>query len=190
MPPIHPAIVHFPIALVVFSVAADLIGSWLHSASLRAAGFWALMAAALAGTAAVAAGYYDMNRATLGPELDGYIHLHLRLGWTVLVAIILLALWRWRIGLWATRWQHILYGTAALVVVGLTAFQGWYGGEMVYGHGASVAVTGQGVEPAETAKQRLQAVYEAFGAPGGQGHGSAGESPDRAHPPDRPAHAN
>lgn len=174
MPPLHPAIVHLPIALVVFSVVADLIGSWTRSASLRAAGFWALAAAAPAAIAAVAAGYYDMNRATLSAELDGVIHLHVRTGWALMIALVLLALWRWRIGLEPKGWKGGVYTVAAIGMLGLVAFQGWYGGEMVFAYGASVAATGQGVEPAKEAKQRLRAVYEAFGAPGGMGHGEGG----------------
>ena len=178
IPPILPAIVHLPIAFVVLSVAADLIGSWTRSASLRATGFWSLMAGAITALLAVAAGYYDMNRATLSAETDGLVHLHVRTGWAVLVAVTLLAAWR----LWAwhrdrraasPRRAGPAYTLMALLVLSLVAFQGWYGGEMVYAYGTSVAATGQGVEPAGEAKRRLWAVYQALGAPAGMGHSMA-----------------
>ncbi len=46
MPPIHPAIVHFPIALLVLSVVADIFGFLYQSESLRGAGWWSLLGAA------------------------------------------------------------------------------------------------------------------------------------------------
>lgn len=182
IPPVHPAIVHLPIAFVVLSVAADLIGSWTRTASLRATGFWSLMGAAVTAGLAVLAGYFDMNRANLSAETDGLVHLHLLTGWAVLVFVTLLAAWRW----W--KWWRdtaeprsvgALYSLAALLVLGLVAFQGWYGGEMVYAYGTSVAPMGQGVEPAKSAKRRLQVVYEALGAPAGMGHGSMSGMPQR-----------
>jgi hypothetical protein len=50
---------------------------------------WAAAASLLA---VVPAGYFDMNRASLNEELDGLIHLHVRIGWAVVVAVIVLAL--------------------------------------------------------------------------------------------------
>jgi uncharacterized membrane protein len=66
MPPVHPAIIHFPIALVVFSFVADWLGYFRRSDSLRAAAFWSLVAAFLGATVAVATGYSDMWRAHFG----------------------------------------------------------------------------------------------------------------------------
>jgi uncharacterized membrane protein len=184
LPPIHAAIVHLPIGFVVLSVSTDLIGSWTRTASLQAAGFWSLMGAALTAPLAVLAGYFDMNRANLSAETDGLVHLHLITGWLVLGAITALAAWRW----WKFRRSNadpqphgFLYPTAAVLVLALVGFQGWYGGEMVYAHGASVAPTGQGVEPADVAKRRLQTIYEALGAPGGMGHGTKPGRPETPH---------
>lgn len=129
LPPVHPAIVHLPIAFVVLSVAADLIGSWTRSASLRATGFWSLMAGAVTAVLAVLARYYDMNRATLSAETDGIVHLPVRIGWAVLVSVTLLALWRgWT---WHRDRRAVsppragpAYSLMALLVLGLVAFQG------------------------------------------------------------------
>lgn len=176
MPPVHPAVVHLPIALVVLSVTADLVGSWARRTSLQAAGFWSLIAAAVTAGLAVATGYYDMNRASLSAEADGLVHLHMRIGWLVLVATAALALWRW--WLWRRRAAGLplgpVYSIAAILLLGLVAFQAWYGGEMVYAYGTSVAATGQGVEAADSGKRRLRTVYEALRAPGGMGHDGQG----------------
>src|SRR6267378_3971171 len=66
MPPLHPAFVHFPIALVGFSFIADLPARLLNRPSLRSAGFWSLIGALLGSIAAAATGYFDFGRDALG----------------------------------------------------------------------------------------------------------------------------
>jgi uncharacterized membrane protein len=157
MPPLHPAIVHFPIALVGFSFLTDLLGRLLNKPSLRAAGFWSLIGALLGGVVTAATGYYDFTRDTLG-DTSRYVDFHMDMGWILLGAVAVLALWRW-LG-YARRElpPGLPYLAAALLVVGLTLFQGWYGGEMVYSQGAGVAASGKGTEPAANGQQRLDKI--------------------------------
>jgi uncharacterized membrane protein len=49
MPPLHPAFVHFPIALVVFSFIAELLNRLFNKPSLRATGSWTLLGALVFG---------------------------------------------------------------------------------------------------------------------------------------------
>lgn len=65
MPPIHPAIVHYPIALVSLSVIADLLGSFGGNESLQTVGWWSLLGAAIGAALALIAGLFDMNRLIL-----------------------------------------------------------------------------------------------------------------------------
>jgi uncharacterized membrane protein len=97
MKPIHPILVHFSIALLVFSVAADLGGFFTGQASLRDVGWWALLAAAFGGVVTVAAGVFDMRRAELQEATHHRVHRHMRVGFVLLAAIIGLMLWRWRL---------------------------------------------------------------------------------------------
>ena len=162
MPPVHPALVHFPIALVTFSFVADLLGHLRDSASLRAAGFWAMVGAALSSTLTVAAGYVDMNRATLG-EVHDYVDFHMYVGWVMFVAVVLLTLWRWFLYAKTERRAGWSYLVPALLVLALTAFQGWFGGEMVYAKGAGIAETGKGVEPPNASHRRIDWVMNLLG---------------------------
>src|SRR3546814_9326005 len=63
MKPIHPMLVHFPIALLVFSVSADGAAYVTRIESLGSTGWWTLLGAAISALAAVAAGLFDMYRA-------------------------------------------------------------------------------------------------------------------------------
>jgi len=155
MPPLHPAFVHFPIALVVFSFVADLLGRWTKRPSLRAAGFWSLIGALLMGAITATTGYYDFTRAALG-ETARYADFHQDIGFVLVGCVVVLTIWRWLAYARRDVSPGPLYLIAALLVVGITLFQGWYGGEMVYSQGAGVAAAGKGTEPPASGKQRLE----------------------------------
>ncbi len=164
MAPLHPAFVHFPIALVVFSFIADLLGRIFNKASLRAAGFWSLIAALLFGAVTAATGYYDMTR--LRPVLGDtyrYVDFHMDIGWILIGAVVVLTAWRWFVYARKDRSPGFAYLIAAVLVMGLVLFQGWYGGEMVYSQGAGVAPTGKGTEPPANGKQLLDKVTKGGG---------------------------
>jgi len=159
MAPLHPAFVHFPIALVVFSFLADMLGRISNRASLRAAAFWSLIAALLFGAVTAATGYYDMTR--LRPVLGDtfrYVDFHFDVGLILVGAVVVLTAWRWLVYARRDRSPGLAYLIAALLVMGLVLFQGWYGGEMVYSQGAGVAAASKGTEPAANGKQRLEKV--------------------------------
>lgn len=158
MPPLHPAIVHYPIALVTLSVVADLLGYLNDSSSLRGAGWWALLGAAIGAALAIVAGLFDMNREKIEHAAHERVHTHMKVGFTLFAVIAGLTVWRWfiytdpRSGL---GWGYL---AAAFIVLALTFFQGWLGGELVYSDGVGVAPTGQGTEPPDEAKKRVASV--------------------------------
>ena len=162
--PVHPALVHLPIAFVLLSVAADLVARLAKSETQRAAfrsvGFWSLLAGLVGGALAIAAGYLDMNRASFKPETDQFVDLHMTIGWALGGCLVVLAAWRWLIWHRGQMTINNSYLVAAFLVLGITLFQGWYGGEMVYSYGAGVAPTGQGTEAATVARQPLIAVRD------------------------------
>jgi len=160
--PVHPALVHLPIAFVLLSVSADLTARLTKSESRRAAfrtvGFWALIAGLVGGVLTIAAGYLDMNRANLTPETHELVDLHETIGWVLGVALTILSAWRWLIWHRGQMTINTAYLVAAFAVLCITFFQGWYGGEMVYAYGAGVAPAGQGTETVQAAKRPLMAV--------------------------------
>ena len=158
MPPLQPAFVHFPIALVVFSFITDLLGRLFGWASLRAAGFWCLIGALIFGGIAAVTGYFDFTRDSLGAETARYADFHQDIGYILVGAVVVLTVWRWLVYARRDISPGYLYLVAALLVMGLTLFQGWYGGEMVYSQGAGVAATGKGTEPPANDKQTLDKI--------------------------------
>ena len=161
LPPIHPAIVHFPIALITLSVVAEFIGYFWRSEAARTVAWWALVGTVISVAFTVPAGYTDMWRASLTPETHELVHTHLKIGWILAGGFVVLAAWRWFIRSKADAVPGGGYLTVAAIVFALTMFQGWYGGEMAYAHGAGVSAAGQGVRAPERAKATLTAVAEA-----------------------------
>jgi uncharacterized membrane protein len=163
MPPLHPSLVHFPIALITLAVIAECVGYFRNSPTARAVGWWALVGAAVGGVLTVAAGYWDMGRAALTHETHELVHVHLKVGWALFAAIGALTVWRAIIRTKRQDTPGTGYLIAALLVLALTFFQGWFGGELAYAHGAGVAAAGQGMRPAEQAKENARAVATALG---------------------------
>lgn len=178
--PIHPAVVHLPIAFVLLSVASDVfarvVKTETHRAPFRILGFGALVAAVIGTAAAIAAGYWDIHRDALAQETDRFVSLHITIGWIFGGVLLLLAAWRWLIWYRGQMTINTAYLVAGFLVLGLTFFQGWFGGEMVYSYGAGVAAAGQGTQTAEAAQGRLAAVGNALQSSGASQVGGA-ESP-------------
>lgn len=136
--PIHPIVVHFPIALLVTSVVSDAAYFFSSLETLHHAGWWMIFAAAATGVATVAAGVFDMRRAALGDDVHEKVHRHMWVGVALLAVVCALALWRWTFFAKPAEPLSALYLDFGLLAVALAAFQGWLGGELVYTHGVSV----------------------------------------------------
>ena len=138
MTPIHPMLVHFPIALLVGSVFADFLTVLGAGDSLREAGWWALLGAAVGAMFTVLAGLFDMYRALLTEAAHERVHQHMKVGFALATFIAALAIWRGMIHFEQGVGLGWPYMAVAFLAVGLAAFQGWLGGELVYTLGVGV----------------------------------------------------
>lgn len=130
--PLHPALVHFPIACWSLATLADFASLHFGETAWRPAG-QLLIAGTLLAIPALLAGFYELARvADDSPALrDVYAHMGAMSGALLLYAASLLL-----------RLDHISLtapGPAALACSALGFFAlavgGWLGGKLVYGHG-------------------------------------------------------
>lgn len=149
MSPVHPALVHYPIALVTLSVLADVIGFFVDSQSLQNAGWWALLGAAIKQAGYHGEGRADMTREKIEPAAHRRVHTHMKVGLTLFAALAALTVWRWLIYSSLAHPIGWIYLVVACLVLGLAFFQGWLGGELVFADGVGVAPTGSGREHAD-----------------------------------------
>jgi len=129
--PLHPALVHFPVACWTLAVAADFVSlfsvesAWRWSAGLLAIGCSMAVPAMLAGL-------LELPRVPEGQPLrDTYWHMSANLlAFTLFTTRLLVGL---------DNWQPVAPDAVALWLdaVGLIGLGGggWLGGRLVYGHG-------------------------------------------------------
>lgn len=129
--PLHPALVHFPVACWSLAVAADVAGLWLGEAAWR---WGAGLLAIGCGVAVVAmmAGMVELPRVPDGaPMRDAWIHMGAMLAaFTLFAARLLMRL----DGLEPLAPDTLAFLLDAGGFVAL-AIGGWFGGRLVYGHG-------------------------------------------------------
>ncbi len=130
----HGGATHFPIALLMVSVAFDHAGFWwpneVRREEFNAVGFYSLLLAAAASPVAVLSGLALSQGTLLG---TGALAMHHYFVWPAFGLMIGLAVWRWMVrGRAARRVGGGYLALATLTVVAMMA-AGYWGGEMLLG---------------------------------------------------------
>ena len=135
---IHPITVHFTIALFTMAVIFEGLGWLFKKESLKNAGWWNLLFAALAAIVSILTG---LKAASTAPHDDAFhriMEIHETLGFVALAVIIGLFVWRSIAkGKFAAK---LLYAYLVLAAGGLAVMfaGGYFGGELVFTHGMGV----------------------------------------------------
>lgn len=155
---LHPVADHFTVALLFVGVLADLIGSliparrWIRYMALTLM----IMGAAAAASSWLTGGWeaHRVKSMTTGAAHD-ILKDHAELGdWLVWIFAIL-ALWRIGVeALGSLASSRPIYLIAAVVAIGLLGYQGYMGGEMVYGYGVGTALQAAAPSPASKPSAR------------------------------------
>ena len=134
---IHPATVHFPIALLLAGVAMDLYAWWRGRQELLRVAHGILVAGVLAGLLAALSGFLAFL--TLPPthteEAHTLMYWHLGLQVAALVAFASVVLARWRL---RQRAPAGVLRTTGLVAAGLLVVGSYLGGHLVYRGAAGI----------------------------------------------------
>ena len=140
MHPIHPMVVHFPIALLITSVVFDFLAMrWRHK-SFQDAGFYTLLAGLLGAAVAVLTGAMAEELAEDTGIPESVLEIHEALGYATLLFFIgLLALrllMRWKL----IREIPALYLAMGVAGIMILSAAGYFGGSLVYDFGAGVSM--------------------------------------------------
>lgn len=146
LPPLHPIMVHFTVALVPAALASDVVGAWLGKDSLRAVGFWAIVYAALLTPLTAITGWlWLQSKPPMGHEI---MSTHMALGICLAATLVPLAAWR--------AWLHAhgklpgrAYFLVAAIVLAEIGAQGYIGGSMTFGHEATKGKQAEAGSPGE-----------------------------------------
>jgi len=135
---IHAALNDLPPALLPMAVLFDLLGAFLKRDSLKAAGFWTLMAGVLGSGAAIVSGLLAEDATPHGAEAHAIMETHETLAFIVLGLFAILAIWRLvRRGVWNEKEQLVAL-TAGVIGVALIVVTASFGGRLVFEHGVGI----------------------------------------------------
>jgi uncharacterized membrane protein len=135
---LHAALNDLPAALLLASVLFDLLGSATRRESLRAAGFWTLLAGVAGGALAAASGLFAEREVAHAEAAHAIMQTHKTLSVIVLVMFGGLALWRLaRRGVLRERERPVAL-TASVIAVALMVYAARLGGALVFEHGAGI----------------------------------------------------
>lgn len=134
---LHAALNDLPAALLLMAVLFDVLGVINHRDSLKAAGFWCLVAGALGGVLAAFAGWMAEGAAPQDDAAHAVLEIHETMAWVTLAVFGVLAAWRLVRRVLGRREQTI-FTAAGTIAVGLLVFTGKLGGNLVFDHGVGV----------------------------------------------------
>ena len=136
--PIHPMLVHFPIALLFVSVFFDLLSFYTGREDFKKGAFWLLILGWIAGLAATLTGILSEEVVEKAGVPEAAIERHEFFALTTLALFVGLMLVRfWIRNRWSSR-DRLVYMGVALVGLSLLATTGFWGGDLVYRYGAGV----------------------------------------------------
>ncbi len=136
--PIHPAVITFPIGLLVSVLATDIAYWLLGDLFWARASFWLIVGGLVTGLVAAITGLLDFIRiGRVRKHTAGWAHMYANVTALVLTAINL----GLRLG---DPTENVVFTglIISVIIAALLGISGWYGGELVYRH--KVAVIGYG----------------------------------------------
>ena len=139
MHPIHPMVVHFPIALLITGVAFEALALWRQSDRLRATSLDLLVVGVLAAGLAVVTGHVAEEAVEHSGIPEEALEIHEKLGFAVfwifaaVLGFRLAVRWHW---IRETYVLSLLLGIVGVIVLLVASY---FGGELVYSLGAGVA---------------------------------------------------
>lgn len=140
MPNIHPALTHFPIALLTFSLLFDIISVLLGRVDFERIGFWTQLLGVAGLGATIVSGLLARSGLSIHEPADQIIQLHQQVAFSVAVLASILLLWRIGVRFQIPQRRRNLYLLLSFATVLLLWVGAWYGGELVYGFGVGVKV--------------------------------------------------
>jgi uncharacterized membrane protein len=147
MHPIHPIVVHFPIALLCASVAFDALALRWPTGGLRETSLYTLLAGVMAAGVAVVTGGMEEDLAKRAGAPESVLDLHESLGQVTLVIFVVLLGLRLAMQLgWLKEIRALSLGLGAIGIV-ILSLAGYWGGDLVYTYGIGVKAVMPPVTP-------------------------------------------
>ncbi|MEL6158641.1 MAG: DUF2231 domain-containing protein [Cyanobacteria bacterium J06623_5] len=132
---IHPIVVHFVIAMVLFGVVCDAIAYFTQNTRLYEVGWWNMVFATISIFVAIIFGQVEAGLATPYAAAAGDLNLHTLLGWSLSAVLAVITGWRYIIRLNSPESLPDAYLGVNAVLTVLVLFQVYLGDKLVWVYG-------------------------------------------------------
>lgn len=135
---LHPALVHFPIALFFAAGAFYAAATFGQKPWLKEAAWYLHLAGITGNLLAIFSGLNAQDGLHLSEEVEGYLQNHTLLGYLVIWIFGLLAVWQYLRQGKGHRSEQLAFLAVFVVGLAVMVYSAWLGGHMVYSHGVGV----------------------------------------------------
>ncbi len=132
---IHPIVVHFVIAMVLFAVVCDLVGYLTRNSRLYEVSWWNMVFATVSIFIAIIFGQIEAGLAAPYPAAVGDLNLHTLLGWSLSGIIAAITGWRYVIRVRTAETLPLSYLGVNVFLTLLVGFQIYLGDKLVWIYG-------------------------------------------------------
>ncbi|HEY9642712.1 MAG TPA: DUF2231 domain-containing protein [Coleofasciculaceae cyanobacterium] len=132
---IHPIVVHFVIAMVLFAFVCDVIGYFTKNVRLYEVSWWNLFFATVSIFIAVIFGQVEAGLAEPYDAAESTLNLHTLLGWSLSGIITAITAWRYILRANDPLRVPLPFLGAGLLLTGLVFVQVYLGDELVWVYG-------------------------------------------------------
>lgn len=132
---IHPIVVHFVIAMVLFAVVCDVIGFFTKNARLHEVSWWNLFFATLSIFIAVLFGQLEAGLAEPYDAAVSTLNLHTLLGWSLSGILAAITAWRYILRSRDPQKVPLAFMGVGVLLTGLVFFQVYLGDKLVWVYG-------------------------------------------------------
>ena len=128
--PLHPIVVHFVIAMVVFSFICDVLGYFTGNSRLFEVSWWNLFVAAVAIFVAIIFGQFEAGLAQPYPAAQSVLTVHTIIGWSLSAIVVAIASWRFIIRRLNPVRLPPVYLLAGILIMGAMYVHGTLGAQL------------------------------------------------------------
>jgi uncharacterized membrane protein len=132
---IHPIVVHFVIAMVLFAFLCDVIGYFTRNQRLFEVSWWNMFFATISIFIAIIFGQFEAGLAEPYDASQSVLNLHTLLGWSLSAIIAAITAWRYVIRSRTSQKISIYYLAAGLFLTVLVGIQVYFGDKLVWVYG-------------------------------------------------------
>ncbi|MBD2362166.1 DUF2231 domain-containing protein [Anabaena minutissima FACHB-250] len=132
---LHPIVVHFVIAMVLFAFACDAIGFFTGKTRFYEVGWWNLFVATIAIFVAIIFGQFEAGLAKPYEVVKSVLNLHTLIGWSLSGILAAMTAWRYVLRTRDPQRIPVHYLGAGLILVLIVGMQVYLGDELVWVYG-------------------------------------------------------